>query len=144
MSRTQKFRQQHAEILQIAGELQGHLQPAQLAADATPARSCLSRLMGKLSMHLAAEDKVLYPELCHHGDASVSNLAKKFSTEMENTAPAVANYNGKWNTPSAIKAQPAQFIAETQQILKVLGDRIRRENQELYATADRLEGHAYG
>lgn len=144
MSRTQKFRTQHAEILQVAGELQQHLKPSLLADDATPARACLSRLMGKLTMHLAAEDKVLYPELCHHADATVATLAKKFATEMQSTAPAVTTYNGKWSTPSAIKAQPSQFIAETQQILKVLGDRIRRENQELYATADRLEGQAFG
>jgi hypothetical protein len=144
MSRTQKFRDQHADLLQLATELQALLQPAKLAADATAARACLSRLMGKLTMHLAAEDKVLYPELCHHADSAVATLARKFSTEMQNTTPVVVNYNGKWSTPSSIKSEPAKFIAETQQILKVLGDRIRRENQELYAAADRLDGHAFG
>ena len=82
MSRTQKFRTQHAEILQVAGELQQHLKPSLLADDATPARACLSRLMGKLTMHLAAEDKVLYPELCHHADATVAKLAKKFGWKL--------------------------------------------------------------
>ena len=128
MARTDRFRMQHNELL---------------AADGAAARSCLARLMGKLTMHLSTEDKVLYPELAASKDAAVATLAKRFSTEMRSTAAVVTTYNNKWHTPTAIKADPKSFITESKQIIAALADRIKRENNELYAAADRSEGAAF-
>lgn len=99
--------------------------------------------MGKLVLHLGAEDKVLYPELAAHKDASVAAMAKRFSVEMQETAKAVVAYNNKWGTPTAIKSNATEFIAETRNVLRILADRIKRENQELYAAADKTEGRTF-
>lgn len=138
MARTDKFRAQHDELLTLASDLQATLNESQLAVDASASRSVLSKLMGKLTMHLAAEDKVLYPDLQSSSDPAVVGLAKRFADEMSGVAPTVVAFNEKWATPSAIKANPASFIAETKNILGVLGNRINRENRELYAAADRM------
>ena len=138
MGRTDKYRQQHNELLALATELQGLLHEEALAKDSTAARSCLAKLMGKLSLHLSSEDKVLYPELEAHKDASVAAVARRFAGEMKNTTAQVVAYNGRWPTPSAIKANPQGFAKETKEVIKVLADRIKRENQELYAVADRV------
>lgn len=143
MARTDRFREQHNDLLKIAGELQSLLNVAELAQDATKARSCLGALMGKLVLHLTTEDKVLYPELVAHKDATVAALARRFAVEMQATTKAVVAYNNKWSTPSAIKTNAAEFVAETKNVLRILADRIKRENQELYAAADRLEGAAF-
>src|SRR4029453_4097984 len=60
MSFTDKFRQQHDEILAIVGELNDKLKAK---ADAQALRSVLSNLAGKLNFHLAMEDKALYPRI---------------------------------------------------------------------------------
>ena len=140
MARTTRFREQHSDLLKVAAELDGLLVESQLAQDATNARRCLSGLLGKLVVHIGTEDKVLYPELRAHKDAAVATLATRFAKEMEGTANAVKAYSDKWPAPSAIRQNPKAFIADTKGVLRVLADRIRRENSELYAAADRLEG----
>lgn len=143
MARTDKFRQQHNEMLGIAKELQSLLDPIALSHDATAARICLSNLMGRLTLHLVTEDKVLYPELEASKDAEVAAMARRYSSEMKTTTAAVLAYNVRWATPSAIKADAAGFVRETTQILSALANRIKRENNELYPTADRFEGKAF-
>ncbi len=143
MARTDRFRQQHNEILVLAKELQTHLSVAALSTDATEARRCLGSLMGKLSLHLAAEDKVLYPELAANKDVTVSEMARRFSVEMMSTATQVTAYSNKWPTPTAIKANATDFVKETKQVLGILADRIKRENLELYAVADLVEGKSF-
>jgi len=143
MARTDRFRQQHDELLAIAQELQALLDARALAKDASAARSCVGKLMGKLVIHLSAEDKVLYPELASSKDPTVAALARRFSTEMKSTTPQVVAYGDRWPTPSAIKASPEVFVQETKQVIGILANRIRRENQELYAAADRIEGKTF-
>lgn len=143
MARTDRFRAEHNQLLDLAKQLQNHLNPVTLAQDATEARSCLGKLMGRLVLHLSTEDKMLYPEFAACKDPKVAALGRRFATEMASTVPVVTAYNDKWATPSTIKRDPKAFIAETQKILGVLGDRIRRENTELYAAADLVEGRAF-
>lgn len=144
MARTDRFRQQHNDLLGIAAQLQNLLDPTALAADASAARTTLSRFIGSLNMHISIEDNVLYPELAAHKDAAVAAIAKKFSVEMKSTAGTVGAYNSKWSTASLIKADPAGFIRDTKGIIAALADRIKRENSELYAAADKIEGTAFG
>lgn len=144
MARTDKFRQQHNELLALANELQALLHEDALSKDGAAARHCLGNLMGKLVMHLSTEDKVLYPELEAHKDPAVATLARRFANEMKATSASVVAYNGRWATPTAIKANAHDFIKETKEVIKILADRIKRENQELYAAADRSEGKSFG
>ena len=143
MARTDRFRQQHNELLALATELQSLLNESALSQDCSAARTCLGKLMGKLTMHLSTEDKVLYPELEVHKDPTVAALARRFASEMKSTTAAVVAYNGRWATPTAIKENARTFVKETKDVIGILADRIKRENQELYAAADRSEGLAF-
>lgn len=144
MARTDKFRQQHNELLALAHELQALLNEEALSTDGSAARRSLGNLMGKLLMHLSIEDKVLYPDLEGNKDPAVATLARRFASEMKTTAANVVAYNSRWATPSQIKENAHQFIKETKDVIKILADRIKRENQELYAAADRSEGKSFG
>lgn len=143
MARTDKFRQQHVELQSLVSELEKQLNPLTLAQDASSARSILSKLIGKLTLHLSAEDKILYPDLMASSDSKVSALAKTFANEMKSTASVVVAYNQKWSTASVIKANPNDFIKESKKIITALDDRIKRENNQLYAIADKSIGIAY-
>jgi hypothetical protein len=127
----------------MATQFQTLLNPISLAADATPARAALSKLIGSLNLHISSEDRILYPELSVHKDPSVAAIAKKFAVEMKSTAGLVASYNTKWGTPSQIKADPNGFVRDSKAIIAALADRIKRENNELYAAADKVEGKAF-
>lgn len=138
MARTDKFREQHGEILRLASELRATLVESKLAADGTASRSLLSKLLGKLTLHLAAEDRHLYPELQRSADAAVAALSKRFATEMGGIAAQIADWGKRWPTPNAIKADPRKFMAESNGILDILWNRMQRENRELYPAADRV------
>lgn len=62
---------------------------------------------------------------------------------MKSTAPMLVAYGQKWATATSIKPDPSGFIKESKTIIAALADRIKLENNELYAAADRCEGHAF-
>lgn len=135
MAATDMFRKQHAELVDIVRSIEPLLDPAKLAAVADEARSLLSKLLGKLSLHLAMEDQSLYPRLEKHADAKVRDTAKKFAAEMNGVKPAVDAFANKWTTQE-LRANPAGFCEEAKKLFAVLAERIRRENTQLYPLVD--------
>lgn len=131
MGFTDKFRQQHREVLDMVSELNQKLKEK---ADAQDLRTALSALAGKLNFHLAMEDKALYPRLMK-SDGAAQGIAKKFMEEMGGLADNFEAYNKKWQV-SAIRNDPAAFASETHKVFAALGKRIARENAELYPLAD--------
>lgn len=135
MAATDSFRKQHQEILAVVESIEALLNPATLAAKAVEARALLSSLLGKLSIHLAMEDKSLYPRLEQHALPEVRDTAKKFSAEMGGMKPLFADFGKKW-ADAAIKADGAAFCAETKTLFAALRERVQRENSLLYRLAD--------
>ena len=138
MAYTDKFRAQHGELLNVAKAMGNLLNAELLRRDATEVRHLLSVLHGKLSVHLAMEDKSLYPRLLNHHDSTIRDTTQRYIDEMGSLAGAFKAYVGKWPTPSAIQANPEGFIADTNGVFEALGKRIVQENQDLYVLADRL------
>lgn len=138
MSRTENFRKQHDEILAIARQINGLLQPAQMEQNAAEVRTLLSHLSGKLSVHLAMEDKSLYPSLIGHTDAHVKSVAKSYSDEMGSLAGGFKAYLDKWSNATVIRADANHFITETKALFNLLSKRIQRENTELYPLLDKM------
>ncbi len=139
MLRTERFRNQHNELLKIATDISAHLNVDELSHDAREVRSLLSQLLGKLTVHLSMEDKSLYPELLKHSDEKISSLARKFIDEMGGIGESVNIYKDKWSNHIRIKEDPSGFIAHTKDIFNALSERIEIENSELYNILDELE-----
>jgi hemerythrin-like domain-containing protein len=139
MSRTEKYRKQHQELLGIASQIDKQLRAEQLSKDASSVRGLLSTLFGKLKLHLALEDKALYPELIKDSDATTVATARKFAAEMGSISAVVNGYALKWKSTSAIENAPDGFITETKGLFEALANRIKREDNELYALADKLK-----
>jgi hypothetical protein len=135
--RTENFRKQHAEIAEVAKQIEATLVPSKLAAGAAETRSLVGTLTGKLMIHLTMEDKALYPSLLKHTDAQVRETAQKFIDEMSGITPIIQKFGATWTEP-AIRSDPTKFCAEMRQIFVALTDRIQRENGQLYALVDRL------
>jgi hypothetical protein len=128
---TDKFRQQHEEILAVVGELN---QQIKVRADAQVLRTVLSNLAGKLNFHLALEDKALYPRI-RKLEGEAPSLAARFQQEMGGLGGVFQAYNSKWQV-SVIRNDPEGFAAESRDVFHALGRRIARENAELYPLAD--------
>ncbi len=138
MQRTEKFRDTHRELVQIVGEISKLLKVDELGKDASAVRSLLSQLAAKLNMHLAMEDKALYPELLRHKDPGVQAKAKAFVAQMGGIKEAFVGYLARYPSVQAIQASPQKFIQETQQVFQVLADRIQAEDNDLHPLVDRL------
>jgi iron-sulfur cluster repair protein YtfE (RIC family) len=136
MAATDRFRAQHAVLVEVVRRIEPLLDAEKLSVSAVEVRRLLSVLMGKLTLHLAMEDNVLYPRLAHHQDAKVREVATRFIGEMSGIKPAIESFSNKW-TKNEIQTNAALFCAEAKKIFAALGDRIRRENTELYPLADR-------
>lgn len=135
MARTDKFREQHKKIGDIVKELQGTMSEKSLSENPKQAVILLGRLSGVIKLHLAMEDESLYPNLAKSADTKVKGVADKFIKEMGGIAKAYLAYADKW-TDKAVKENPKGFISETNGIIKVLGERIQKEESELYPLAD--------
>ena len=63
--------------------------------------------------------------------------AKRYVDEMGSLVGVFKAYVAAWPSADVIKAQPAEFVRQTKDVFAALGNRISRENTELYALADR-------
>ena len=137
MARTDTFRQQHDEILQVVKDISARLSPTELAADATEVRSLLSVLAAKLTIHLKTEDRFLYPQLIGHKDENIRNLASKYMNEMGDIVHSFDAYLGRWPVADTIQKNTVEFAQDTARLFDVVGKRIEREDSELYALVDK-------
>lgn len=140
-TKTSLLSQQHAEILATVTAMRPLLASRQtVAAGAAQLRQALMRLGGQLSVHLAMEDKGLYPKLRGHTDPAIASLAAQYETEMGGLKATFVAYSERWLRSAAIGDAPEVFLTETEALFAALGKRIDRENNELYALVDQQPG----
>ncbi len=139
MARTDNLRAHHKTILADLAALDGLLSPQTLANQAKEARSLLSNLAGKITLHLAMEDTNLYPIMIASSDANAKAAAQSFKTEMGGLGQAFSAYIAKWPSASRIEANPNDFIRDTRGVTMALKQRIEKEEAKLYPLADALE-----
>lgn len=138
MGKTDNLRKQHEEMVSIVSRMSAILNRERLSKDATEVRSLLSQLAGKVNIHLAMEDKALYPHLLGHSDEKVKNMARNYMAEMGDIGNTFKGYITKWPDPVSIQHDPDLFIKETKAVVDVLSRRIDKENRELYPVVDSL------
>jgi hypothetical protein len=139
MPRSDNLRKQHVEILSSAREINALLSDNLSAVDAAAIRPMLSKLAGLISLHLAMEDRSVYPTLAAHPDASVRALGKRYSDEMAGIAAVFGDYMKNWQTTAQMRADPAGFSAASKAVFNALSKRIHFEHNELYPPFDKAE-----
>ncbi len=135
-SRTESFRQHHAEVRDLAGRIDAQLDLVRITADAGPTATLLRALFGKFGVHLAIEDSTLYPRMIDHADPRLRQTAARFQREMGGLKEQFDGFRSRWPGPTAISHDPKAFIDEARAILTVLRRRISREDAELYDLYD--------
>lgn len=131
MPDTDSFRRQHDDLLILTEEISTELDPRHLKKGAAEVAHLLAQLSGKLKVHLAAEDRILYPLLLESEDEQVVSRAQRYLDELGALGEAVAEFMASWNLPSAIQGDSERFVRDTECLLQALRERIERENEEL-------------
>ncbi len=136
------YRQQHRDLLGLAVRLGARADHASLLTPdgAAEAHRLLHDLSGKLMVHLAMEDRSLYPALLESADPAVRARARHFQDEMGRLWPRAEAFFRHWLRPDAIQLAPSTFAAELRPLLHALATRVAAEDVELFPRADRAGG----
>jgi hemerythrin-like domain-containing protein len=139
MSATQKYRDDHHNFLTKVSEIEKLMAgPDAVKTQAREIVSQLAKFSGLLKIHLAMEDNSLYPSLLKSADPNVRDIAAKFQKEMGDIKSVFEGYSKQWLSAKALETEPDQFKKETTDLFKALRGRIKKENEELYAAADKV------
>lgn len=134
------LRRQHESLRKHLAALNKHLNPLLLASNAAEVRSLLTQLLGELGKHLQQEAKELYPLLDNATDPATKATASRFGLEMKQHLPRLAEFNRRWPSADAIRANASLFIKEAGGALQWLERRLIAENNELLPLLDQLDG----
>jgi len=131
-----QYREQHDILLELSSKISAQLDAKKLADDATEVRRLLSKLLGVFRVHLAMEDRALYPGLLQNSDDHIRTMAKDYMEEMGGISAAVETYKSQWPSASNVQKDPSEFVQQTEGIIRVLAQRIDKENNELYVVLE--------
>lgn len=137
MRTTETYRRHHDELRAIGRRIESMLDADHVANAPSEVAELVRLLFAKFSVHLAIEDRSLYPRCQAHLDAAIRTTAARFLTEMGGLSAEVDAYRRSWPGPLAIGRDPARFVTETRRLLAALTARVAREERELYDLIDR-------
>jgi hypothetical protein len=130
---------QHRELVRTATEMFGWLDATKLRTrGATDVHRALSSLSGTLKVHLAMEDRSLYPHLVNHRDLQLRTLALRFLDERAALRDRYEEYKRRWPSATAIERDAGRFIDESRQILGMLWTRMKQEDDVLHPQIIRI------
>ena len=104
--------------------------------DPSAVRQVLGELATKVTMHLAMEDRALYPLLAGSRNPATSQLATQFQQSMGGLFDTFVAFDRKYAVVKSISTGQAEFVAEARAVLAALSARIAHEEQELYPLLD--------
>lgn len=126
------MRRQHASIQEDIDFLASEIKKDSTSINVTEVALRISRLAGKIKIHMLEEDKFLYPELLKSTDAEVKLMAQQYIDEMGHLSEEYTHFKTEYNTAIKIQAKPETFLIEAKKVIEALIKRIDKEDNELY------------
>ncbi len=127
----ERFKHQHKEILdRIAGLRQ--FAHAGIERHAYEIARGIADLSAVVTRHLAIEDRILYPALQNGDDERLAALGRAYQEDMKGIAHAYITFSRRWNAAAVVAGKAEEFRADANTVLKMLHDRMKRENAEFY------------
>ena len=128
----EQLKEHHKKLWALVRSLQNYKTGEDGRRNARETSSVISKMSGILNVHLASEDKYLYPALQKNTDPAIRQTAVRFSNEMGSLSTVYASYRNRFMLTSQIEADPDGFLQETTKILAALIARFQKEDNELY------------
>lgn len=123
---------QHNEVFDLMDKISTYQSSEQVKENVWEISNLLARLSGIIKMHLASEDKFVYPALSKHKESKIRNTAEAFVNEMGELAKVFEKYKIKFLGAGKIAENAADFLVESKIVFSALRERIRKENLSLY------------
>jgi hypothetical protein len=126
-----KFKSQHFVILDGIARLReaahgGIVENAELIA------AGIVKLSGVVKLHLKIEDSMLYPGVAESANRKLASLGERYQREMEGIAGEYFDFAARWNLATHVAADPEAFRQDANRVLRVLFERMKREDNEFY------------
>lgn len=126
------LKRQHEGINSIITNLRESIDETDLEEGAFEIAQKINLLSGVLKIHLGTEDRYMYPQLMKSSSKELKKIAQDYVEEMGNISNEFAGYKNCFNTKTKIISDIKGFVNETQRILKILEERIIKEDSNLY------------
>lgn len=132
-----RFKRQHVEILDRIDTLR-QLSKAGIEANASAIARHVHDLGTVVKLHLAIEDRILYPAVRRADDTEVASMAEDYQEEMKGIANRYIRFTTQWSDPARVASNPEGFRGDANTVLKSVYQRMQRENREFYPAIERL------
>lgn len=132
MANINNLERQHIEIKDLFSKIKQEVNSNDITVNLDTLVIDINTLSGKLSIHMSSEDKFLYPKLIESEDQQLRQIAKQYSEEMGNIHLEFNNYKNRFNTKTKILGDTDGFLKESKEIIKLLENRILKEDMHLY------------
>ena len=132
-----KFKQEHVAILSAIDQLR-ELARSGVAPQSQAIAEQIVAMSGLIKLHLAVEQRYLYPAVQASGVAKVARLGLQYENEMQGIAGDYLAFAGRWNTAARLAQEPDAFRSEANTVLHALYQRMRREDTELYPAIEAI------
>ena len=134
-----KFKHQHGDIMRSVTDLKV-LVRAGIERNADDIARLIITISSTIKLHLAGEDKFLYPAMQASGNPELTRMGRHYQDEMGDIANAYLAFSREWNNGAKIRSNPEQFRSHANRVFRSLHERIQRENVEFYPAIEMHHG----
>ncbi|NYT25664.1 hemerythrin domain-containing protein [Alcaligenaceae bacterium] len=132
-----RFKHQHVDILQRIDALRA-LAHGGIEKNASLIAEQVHGLGTVVKLHLAIEDRILYPAVRKAQDARIAAMGETYQEEMKGIANACIRFTMKWSDSGRVAGEPESFRSEANTVLKDVYQRMQRENREFYPAIEQM------
>lgn len=132
-----RLKHQHAQILDGIAALR-NLAHAGIQEHAQEIAKHITALSSVVKLHLAIEDRILYPTLQTGKNAALAAMSKTYQDDMKGIASAYIAFSRHWSSAEIVAEQAEQFRTEANSVLKTLYTRVQKENAEFYPAIEAM------
>lgn len=136
-----RFKHQHVDILQRIDALR-ELAHGGIEKNALLIAEQVQGLGTVVKLHLAIEDRILYPAVRQARDARIAAMGESYQQEMKGIANACIRFVAKWSDPGRVTDEPEVFRSEANTVLRNVYQRMQRENREFYPAIEQMQATA--
>lgn len=125
------FRAENQQILDLSEVLTTMIDHGDLRGNSVFCE-LLDRFSTTVEGHLNHESRSLYGELLRQHDSEAEQLASRFMDNTHELRRILSSYNRSWCHTDPTRGSLDDFSRETKEIIHIVGERIRLENERLF------------
>lgn len=138
MALLEVLNRQNHEIAELTKVLAHLIQERELC-DTDIASDLVDQYVARVREHFERNNKYVYGDLLTHHDVAVNNTARRFLEGEKEIKRLFNDFVNHWCRRGLRIDNHARFLAEADDIFRLVSKRIQAECEELYPLARRLE-----